>query len=69
LGHLITLIVVMWGLGALVLAIYKRVRPQLAPAVWPSGKIAQRDVTASVTITLYSGAIRRGNCRSERKPL
>ena len=32
-GHLVTLLVVMWGLGALVLAIHKRIRPQFAPAV------------------------------------
>jgi cytoskeletal protein CcmA (bactofilin family)/anti-sigma factor RsiW len=32
-GHLITLLVVMWGLGALVLAIHKRIRPQFAPVV------------------------------------
>jgi len=32
-GHLITLIVVMWGLGAMVMAIHRRIRPQFAPAV------------------------------------
>jgi hypothetical protein len=31
-GHLVGLIVVLWGLGALVLAIHKRIRPQFAPA-------------------------------------
>jgi hypothetical protein len=32
-GHLISLLVVIWGLGALVLAIERRMRPQWAPAV------------------------------------
>jgi cytoskeletal protein CcmA (bactofilin family) len=33
LGILVFAVVLVWGLGALVLALYKRIRPQLAPAV------------------------------------
>ena len=32
-GHLISFFVVAWGLGAMVLALYRYVRPQLAPAI------------------------------------
>jgi cytoskeletal protein CcmA (bactofilin family) len=32
-GALVALAIVIWGLGAVVLAIYKRARPQLAPAI------------------------------------
>lgn len=32
-GHLISFFVVAWGLGAMVLALYRYMRPQLAPAI------------------------------------